>query len=63
MTGYLDEAQVELVTVGYLRDLGYEYVHGPDIAPDGESPERSDYGQVVLFDRLRSDLATDSLVG
>ncbi len=56
MTGYLDEAQVELVAVGYLRDLGYEYVHGPDIAPDGESPERSDYGQVVLVDRFRSAL-------
>ncbi|NBB94527.1 MAG: HsdR family type I site-specific deoxyribonuclease [Planctomycetes bacterium] len=50
---YLDEAQVELVTVDYFRELGYGYVHGPDIAPDGESPERADYGQVVLAGRLR----------
>jgi len=56
MTPYLDEAQVEIVAVGYLRDLGYDYVHGPDIAPDGESPERADYGQVVLVDRLRCAL-------
>lgn len=53
---YLDEAQVELVTVGYLRALGYDYVHGPQIAPDGETPERADYGQVVLLDRLRRAL-------
>ncbi|MDR1613659.1 MAG: type I restriction endonuclease subunit R, partial [Planctomycetota bacterium] len=31
-------------------------VHGPSIAPDGESPERADYGQVVLIGRLRAAL-------
>jgi len=31
---YLDEAQVEIVTVDYFRELGYQYVHGPAIAPD-----------------------------
>src|SRR5690554_948166 len=56
MTGYLDEAQVEIVTVDYFRELGYEYVHGPSIAPDGETPERADYGQVVLVGRLRAAL-------
>jgi hypothetical protein len=39
MTNYLDEAQVEIVTVDYFRELGYEYVHGPSIAPDGDAPE------------------------
>lgn len=38
------------------RYLGYEYAHGPEIAPDGASPERADYGQVVLVDRLRRAL-------
>src|SRR5690606_23383841 len=56
MVGYLDEAQVEIVAVGYLRDLGYEYIHGPQIGPDGETPERADYGQVVLVGRLRRAL-------
>lgn len=37
---YLDEAQVEVVTVDYFRDLGYEYVHGPVTAPDKDEPER-----------------------
>ncbi len=56
MSACLDEAQVEIVTVDYFRELGYEYVHGPSIAPDGEGPERADYGQVVLVERLRAAL-------
>ena len=56
MTGNLDEAQVEIVTVEYFRELGYEYVHGPSIAPDGDAPERTGYGQVVLVGRLRDAL-------
>lgn len=53
---YLDEAQAEIATVGYFRDLGYGYVHGPTLAPDGDAPERADYGQVVLVGRLRAAL-------
>ena len=56
MNAYLDESQVEIATVEYFRELGYEYVHGPKIAPDGEAPERSDYRQVVLVGRLRDAL-------
>lgn len=56
MSGYLDEFQVELVTIDYFRELGYGYLHGPDIAPDGDAPERADYGQVVLERRLRDAL-------
>lgn len=56
MTSPLDESQAEIVAVGYFRDLGYDYVFGPDIAPDGERPERGDYGQVVLLGRLRAAL-------
>ncbi|MCO5045381.1 MAG: type I restriction endonuclease subunit R [Kiritimatiellae bacterium] len=56
MTGNLDEAQFESVTVDYFRGLGYEYVHGPSIAPDGDAPERTDYAQVVLLRRLQDAL-------
>jgi len=52
----LDEAQLEIATVDYFRELGYEYIHGAHIAPDGEAPERDDYGQVVLVGRLRDAL-------
>jgi len=50
------ESQLEIVTVDYFRALGYEYVQGPVIAPDGEAPERRDYGQVVLTRRLQDAL-------
>jgi len=56
LSPYLDETQLEIATVDYLRDLGYDYIHGPQIAPDGESPEREDYGQVILIERLRRSL-------
>ena len=56
MSSNLDEAQVEIVTVDYIRELGYEHIHGPVIAPYGKAPERQDYGQVVLTRRLRDAL-------
>ena len=36
--------------------MGYSYVYGPDIAPDGKSPERSHYGEVLLAGRLEQAL-------
>jgi len=38
MTPYLDEAQLEIATVDYFRELGYEYIHGTEMAPDDERP-------------------------
>jgi type I restriction enzyme R subunit len=52
----MDEAQLEITTVDYFRSLGYDYIHGPDIAPDGPEPERENYGQVLLTGRLRNAL-------
>ncbi len=63
MSNYIDEAQVEIVTVDYFRALGYEYIHGPDIAPDREAPQRRDYVQVVLTRRLRDTLLPKLLSG
>lgn len=37
---YLDEAQVQIVTLDYFRELGYEYIPAPVIALDGDAPER-----------------------
>ncbi|MDA9061412.1 type I restriction endonuclease subunit R [Planktomarina temperata] len=50
------EDQVELQSIEWFKELGYDYVCGYDIAPDGETPERSDYKSVVLKDRLFSAL-------
>ena len=48
------EDQVELQSIEWFKDLGYQYVCGYDIAVDGETPERTDYRSVVLKDRLLS---------
>lgn len=55
MSGF--ESVVEEAVIEYLQDLGYEYVHGPEIAPDGPHPERASYADVVLQDRLLTALS------
>jgi len=53
------EATIENTTLEWLEDLGYEIAHGPDIAFDGQAPERdteANYTDVVLVGRLRSAL-------
>jgi type I restriction enzyme R subunit len=52
----MNEGDVELAALGWLQSLGYELRHGPEIAPDQPGAERSDYGQVVLEQRLRRAL-------
>lgn len=49
----ITENHIEEFTIELLEKQGYEYVYAPDIAPDGESPERESYEQVLLLDRLR----------
>ena len=68
MSSFLDEAQVELGLIELLRELGYGYAFGPDIACDGPRPERTSYADVVLDDRLRQaitrinpDVPTDAI--
>ena len=48
----ITENEIELIALGYLEQLGYTVLHGPDIAADGEHPERT-YAEVVLVNRLR----------
>ena len=50
------EDQVELLSIDWFRELGYQYKCGYDIASDGDEPERIDYRSVVLQDRLQSAL-------
>ncbi|WP_287125357.1 type I restriction endonuclease subunit R [Desulfobacter sp.] len=50
----ITEDQLEQICLEWFREGGYEYAFGPDIAHDGESPERIDYRQVVLAGRLLS---------
>ena len=53
----ITEAQVEQATLDWLKGLGWQVAHGPDIAPETRNAERDGYGQVVLERRLRDALA------
>ena len=48
----ITEDQLEQLCLDWFRAGGYTHAYGPDIAPDGDTPERRDYQQTVLFDRL-----------
>ena len=36
----LTENKIEEFSIQLLEGLGYEYIYAPNIAPDGETPER-----------------------
>ncbi|HBC3848181.1 TPA: type I restriction endonuclease subunit R [Vibrio cholerae] len=48
----ITEDQLEQLCLGWFTSQGYLYKNGYDIAPDGDSPERDDYHQVMLKQRL-----------
>lgn len=48
----ITENEIEEIALSYLQNLGYSYILGTDISPDGEHPERQ-YNEVVLVTRLR----------
>lgn len=53
----MTEDQLEQEALGWLADVGYQHRFGPELAPDGSTPERSDYRQVLLIERLRQAVA------
>lgn len=46
----------EQPVIDWLKELGYEYAFGPDIAPGGPFMERTSYRHVVLEARLKRSL-------
>jgi len=48
----ITENHIELLAIQRLESLGYHYLYGPTIAPDGISPERDSFEQVLLLGRL-----------
>jgi type I restriction enzyme R subunit len=51
-----EETYAEKPALEWLQALGWEHVHGPEIAPNGEAPERPAWYEVLLEDRLRAAL-------
>ena len=64
----LTESEVEDAALEWLSGLGWDVAHGPEIAPQGPSAERTGYAQVILerrlhhaLDRLNPDLPAEAL--
>ena len=53
----MTEDQLEQETLAWLADVGWQHRYGPELGPDGSTPERADYRQVVLVGRLRQAIA------
>ncbi len=51
-----NENILELTTLDWLSEQGYEVLHGPEIDPDSKNPLRSDYDEVVLEPVLRESI-------
>lgn len=59
MTPRTTEDSLEQTSLAWLADLGYAVAYGPNLAFDGDAPERSEsagYSDVVLEGRLRDAL-------
>lgn len=55
MRNSITESEIENIALAYLERLGYEYISGIEISPDGQHPERQ-YNEVVLVTRLRDTI-------
>lgn len=49
----MTEDQLEQEVLGWLADVGWQHRNGPELAPEGSTPERVDYRQVLLLGRLQ----------
>lgn len=52
----INEDQVEQIALEWFKDLGYDYHYGYDIAPDSDYPQRTNYQEVLLSNRLHTAL-------
>jgi len=56
MAAVISEDHIEQVVIQEFIELGYHYINGTDISPDGSMPER-EYNEVVLKNRLQEAIA------
>ena len=49
----ITEDKIEYFAIEQLNSLGWEYIHGSIISPDGEKSERENYEQIILVERFR----------
>ena len=51
-----NEDTLEQATLEILQELGYEYIHGKELSPNAEFPERNSYREVILEERVKNSL-------
>ncbi|MBN2747479.1 MAG: type I restriction endonuclease subunit R, partial [Bacteroidales bacterium] len=56
----LTENDIEHWAIEELENLGWKYLNGAIIAPDGAHPERNSFGDVVLKGRLQETIARNN---
>ncbi|MBU2838770.1 type I restriction endonuclease subunit R [Acidithiobacillus thiooxidans] len=56
VTNPLNESTIEHHAIALFKELGYTYAYGPEIGPDSNHPERADYENPLLLDRLQQSI-------
>lgn len=51
-----NEAELEQAVLEWFQELYYNVAYGPEISPGGEYPERNEYHEVILKERLMNAL-------
>ena len=53
---HIVEQDVEDACLDWFEELGYQYCYGPDISLEGTIPERKNWDEIILIERLRTAL-------
>lgn len=48
------ESHLEEAVLEWFGELGYQIINGPEIDPQSEKPERRDFSEVILSERLKN---------
>jgi len=54
MTTKITESAIEKFAIELLERQGYQYIYGPDIAPEGEKPARSSFEDILLLEKVKN---------
>lgn len=52
----ITEAQLETLCLQWFQETGWHYIPGPDLAPDGATPDRTNYHDILLTRHLTTAL-------
>ena len=52
----ISENQIELQSIDWFKELGYNYKNGKNISPDSDFSERESFKTTILTERLLSSI-------